>query len=421
LLADISKKEIGASYNKWFQDISIGFAGGVIPLYQNESISFFINSLIIKKEIERRSGEEEDDPYDPLTEPEGRFGAYNIATGVSYARQIANKLSAGVTLKGIIENIDKYYAYGIACDLGITYKGFKIKSYPLYTGLSIKNFGPGMTFRNSSYNLPFEIRTGIASRLFKDKVKWSLDLSQPLDNYLKIHWGMEYSPIDALTVRGGYIYRITGNPTGKISGIRTGLGFKIGDIEIDYAYASYSYLGNPHRISLKYRFGNPAPLKASKNIESVTLSNSEAKSKEKNKKITITKTPWSLTPDLIVWNIRAEKTGGILKSLQYITIQPNVDNVKFEVKETSNTEKYKNIDDRNNVNIINITNNLNEKLVKDIRAKVYVEYSGDMTGIKILNKKFKEIAIETIQKAENGYLIIAKLKNSGLIFVLTEK
>lgn len=88
----------------------------------------------------------------PLTEenmPEitdQTFSATNVVIGLSLARQFTDRISAGFTLKGINENIETMSATGVAVDAGMTYV---VGESGLRFGVSLKNFGPEMSFSGS--------------------------------------------------------------------------------------------------------------------------------------------------------------------------------------------------------------------------------------------------------------------------------
>jgi hypothetical protein len=88
----------------------------------------------------------------PLTsevDPEGKAGRFYspnyITMGLSYARDLTDAVSIGLTAKLISETIDQVSSSGFAFDFGIQYKGL-IQVQGLNIGLAIKNIGPGMSF-----------------------------------------------------------------------------------------------------------------------------------------------------------------------------------------------------------------------------------------------------------------------------------
>jgi len=90
-----------------------------------------------------------DIPLTSETDPEGLTGRFfsptYITMGLSYARDLTDAVTVGITAKLISEQIDRVSSSGFAFDFGIQYKGL-IQVQGLSVGLAIKNIGPGMKF-----------------------------------------------------------------------------------------------------------------------------------------------------------------------------------------------------------------------------------------------------------------------------------
>jgi hypothetical protein len=71
------------------------------------------------------------------------YDASNVVFGVSYARQFTDRIAAGVTVKGVNEDIDDVSASGVAFDAGMTYVAGESG---LRFGVALKHFGPQMQF-----------------------------------------------------------------------------------------------------------------------------------------------------------------------------------------------------------------------------------------------------------------------------------
>jgi hypothetical protein len=88
-------------------------------------------------------------PLTSETDPENLSGRFYsptyITMGLTYARDLTDAVSVGLTAKLISEQIDRVSSSGFAFDFGIQYRGL-IQVQGLSIGLAIKNIGPGMTF-----------------------------------------------------------------------------------------------------------------------------------------------------------------------------------------------------------------------------------------------------------------------------------
>ncbi len=101
-LAFLKRQEVTAMHSEWFQDIRYDFAAYARPL-QNYTLGGSLTGLFIKKELERRSGGAgENDPFNPITNAEGTFGAYDLNVSFSYARKLNRQWGLGTNFKIII-------------------------------------------------------------------------------------------------------------------------------------------------------------------------------------------------------------------------------------------------------------------------------------------------------------------------------
>lgn len=253
-LAMLTDSELSVTHNESFENIRHDFAGYAFP-FRKGTLAVAAYGLYTPKDIERRSGLIENDPYEPVTSVEGLFQAYDVAAHVSYARYFSKELSLGASLKYIQQTIDTYNAYAGAVDIGSLYQ---FRNLPLSLGLALTNIGTPVKFINKSYDLPLSVKLGSAYK-FNKLFTAVLDLHQPNDNYLFVSAGTEFKPAELLSLRAGYRYRINGLELGDLHGFSAGIGFnfRIQDIllKVDYAFVPYSVLGDSQRLTLSMVFG----------------------------------------------------------------------------------------------------------------------------------------------------------------------
>lgn len=253
-LAQMKWQEIHITHNESFESIRHDYVGYATPLSKG-ALAVALYGLYTPKDIERRSGLNEADPYEPLTPIEGYFQAYDLAAHVSYARLLKKNLSAGASLKFIQQVIDDRSAYGAALDLGMLYH---FETRPLSLGFVIQHLGTPIQFISKSYPLPVNFKLGAAYK-WNSKIVSTLDLNKSIDNFLFVSAGAEYNPWDILSIRFGYRYRWYGNELGDLSGVSAGIGFnyKFNNLKcrFDYAFIPFAALGESHRISVSIMFG----------------------------------------------------------------------------------------------------------------------------------------------------------------------
>lgn len=200
------------------------------------------------------------------------YSANSFAVGVSYAIRMTDKFNAGLTLKGINQNIGSQSigeasSNGIAFDVGGTYNtGIR----NLRFGFMIQNFGPDIAYEgnvfdfqtskydtlqdedvNASYKvepdpLPLSFQMGIAMDVLATplyKLALTSDLVHLSDQEPTYALGTELSMQNKYFARLGYTEKNTG-------GLTCGIGMAIQRIIIDYTYQAHKYLSGTHRVGL---------------------------------------------------------------------------------------------------------------------------------------------------------------------------
>lgn len=191
------------------------------------------------------------------------FSANSMALGLSYAKALTYKFSAGLSARYIEEKIDMFVSRAFVIDLGFIYKtDFK----DLRFGVFLQNFG-GNTFARGNYeNFSFINKSFTATgyptpTVFKfgasivplktelHSISVAAEFNHPNDNASNLRFGTEYSFQEILFLRAGYWLNLPGQtiPT-------AGLGFRfvIKDqiINLNYAFASSNAFGINHNIGI---------------------------------------------------------------------------------------------------------------------------------------------------------------------------
>lgn len=201
----------------------------------------------------------------PITDGLGTFSAADLSLGVSYSRQITNKLQVGGTLKYIQERLDDAKTSNWALDIGTLY----------YTGLNTlrlsfvgKNFGPDAEF--ASYNervqvepikvkMPMVLIIGAAYDVIEandendqHRLITALEYVKPNDGNDKINLGAEYSFMKSFFVRSGY--RFNYDEEGLTFG--AGINYEVSElkIKVDYAYMDVGLFKQVHMFSIGMSF-----------------------------------------------------------------------------------------------------------------------------------------------------------------------
>jgi hypothetical protein len=268
-IAKINNNAAHFSYLRWFNMFDYN---SVSVAHNFEGVGVFAASLTVfsmdKMEVT--------DELNPNGTGE-YFDAQDMALGLTYARNLTDRFSAGITLKYIYERIWNETADGLAFDIGTQYK---LDFQNLTIAMSMTNFGAEMQFDGpdlnvtydkssnlplnrltpakvvtDTYPLPLNFEVGIGMDVFTTdfvKTRLGIDAVHPNDNKERIHIGTEFAFFDRLFIRGGYKYNYDDEDFTFGAGANLPFGGTL--ISFDYAYSLYDLLPNVHRISLGIEF-----------------------------------------------------------------------------------------------------------------------------------------------------------------------
>lgn len=195
------------------------------------------------------------------------FSGSDLLFGIGLARKFTDRLSIGINLKYVRENLHVYSSDLWAFDVGSYYdtkwKGIKI-------AMSAQNFSGQARWletkeeEQQSYELPIVYRIGLSIDLLggedlllggdsdNHKITVNMDAIHTNDFAERLHIGAEYKIFDMIFVRSGYRFNYE---EGNLS---LGVGFeydaKFANLMVDYAYVQYDYLNSPHRVSVSIEF-----------------------------------------------------------------------------------------------------------------------------------------------------------------------
>lgn len=204
-------------------------------------------------------------------QPEGtgeKFYVTNLALGFSYAQQLSDMFSAGVSLKYIYEQIDEYSNSAIAADVSFIYKtdyhdlNFAVMVQNFGGNSSIKGDGIPSDFNRASvpaaenYTVPTVFSLGasiVPWKTDKQSLLVALQLNHPNDNSENYRLGVEYEYIKLLFLRAGYKINVEGQPFPTFG---FGLRHRVGGhpLQLDYAANPTSYFGVMHTLGLSFTF-----------------------------------------------------------------------------------------------------------------------------------------------------------------------
>ena len=213
---------------------------------------------------------------------QGTFSANEMALNIGYSYELDSLWTVGANAKIINSVLDSWNSYGMAFDLGVTYK---VPNKNIMLAFVMKNVG--MQFKTYSghdrENLPFELQFGMTQELEHLPLQWSftLDNLQQLDvsfsnpsatsidgegneeeeditilNKAMRHVviGAELFPRRSFSVRFGYNFRRAAEmklqDKKNFGGLSFGFGMKIKKFRISYGRSVFSPAGGTNHFSI---------------------------------------------------------------------------------------------------------------------------------------------------------------------------
>lgn len=204
---------------------------------------------------------------------DGNFAPTANALGLGYARALTDRFSVGGQVKFVTQDLGAnatsfddngdyvYTSYKknvTSYDFGVIYNtGFR----SLTIGMGVRNFSREITYAEFGFELPLTFRIGASMDLLNDltnidpnvhKLTLAVDTERPRDYYEQVKLGLEYTLINTLRLRAGYVY-----PEDE-RGLNTGAGIQkdFGGLgaSVDFSYTQFGVFGNVTRFSLGLSF-----------------------------------------------------------------------------------------------------------------------------------------------------------------------
>ena len=256
-IAQTTQNEVMFSHVNWPVDVRHEFVGYVHHFGKANVFGLSITAL-------HTDDMEETTEYAPLgTGNYVTFG--DIAVGLTYARQMTDRFSFGVTAKYMDETLAELHARAFMVDLGTYYwTGFgKSRFAVAVSNFSTRNIEPKGTLtgrdgvtRSSFQDFapPIIFRIGFATEVMdneRHKMTTAVQLNHPNDNAENVNLGVEYWWNKTLALRSGY--RLNYDEESLTLG--GGLALPMGrfHLSLDFAYSDFGRLGNATRFSANFR------------------------------------------------------------------------------------------------------------------------------------------------------------------------
>jgi len=243
-LSEVLFKEVGATYNRMFQDINYSFIGYAMPtdFYGTLALQiFYLGSGAITSTYENLDGS--------FAGAGKSFSVTDMGFGVSQSKAITENLAYGVNVKIISHKIMDKSAFDLAGDAGVIYhppvNGLKF-------GFALRNLSTMYSFLNSKFREPWNLKFASSYELTNIPLTLAADYNVVAAQKDTLNVGAEYWIYDIVALRTGM--RLP-SPSGFLSSLSIGMGFNLLDLyQFDYSLSPNSAIGITQRFSLIVRF-----------------------------------------------------------------------------------------------------------------------------------------------------------------------
>lgn len=191
-----------------------------------------------------------------------------LSVGLGYAIALTDRFSVGANAKYVSQDLGDAVASAdgatdsneestVAFDFGVLYKtGFR----SLNIAMSVRNFSREVTYVRENFELPLTFNVGMAMDVLDlttvdpnmHSFRLSVDAQRPRDFNEQLKVGGEYTFMDLLSLRAGYIL-----PTDE-QGVSLGAGLShdLGGVAVgvDYAYTSFGVFSDVQRFGVHLGF-----------------------------------------------------------------------------------------------------------------------------------------------------------------------
>ncbi len=236
-LASLDAPEVGYARYQSFSDIHYDFVGAALPVRSFGVLALGYQGMGIA-------------PFNSTADPlKASVSVSDMAILMAWGRQWTPWLQGGLETKILRRKANDVSGMGAAVDLGVILKVAPRVS----VALAGQNLGPALSMVELE-SLPAVAKVGVSvnlAHLAKHRLDWAGEGSMNMLSRRPLYGtGAEYWYRNEFAARVGYV----GN--GGSQGVAAGMGARVKNFQLDYAFQPYADLGSTHRVSGLYRFND---------------------------------------------------------------------------------------------------------------------------------------------------------------------
>lgn len=199
----------------------------------------------------------------------GTFSPSAMSAGLSYARALTDRFSVGGNVKYVSQALgaatmslndaggsmrQNVEQSTVAVDFGVLYHtGFRSLNF----AFSARNFSQELTYAEESFELPLNLRIGLSMDLMdltpfsseSHSLLMAVDAQRPRDYSEQLKAGLEYTFMNLVSLRGGYVFPHDERGLNMGAGLQT----ELADINFgfDYSYTAFGTFGSINRLAVQ--------------------------------------------------------------------------------------------------------------------------------------------------------------------------
>jgi hypothetical protein len=188
----------------------------------------------------------------------GTFKPSASVFGLGYAFAPTDRFSVGLHVKFANEDLGSAHLTSESSDAGVTSEDLKINTTAFDFGLmyqmdwknlmiamSARNFSESLKYAEEQFELPLTFRMGVSADM-AENLSVSFVNERPRDYFTTYRVGVEYSLMDMLDIRAGFV-----TPSDE-AGVNLGVGFKLAGLGVDVSYTDFGVFDSVMRFGVQY-------------------------------------------------------------------------------------------------------------------------------------------------------------------------
>lgn len=181
--------------------------------------------------------------WDNNNEPTGKIYPHSAVLDIGWAYSLTRRFSVGLGAKLLYDNLVERTGLGAVFDMGVLWRPLSWMSW----GVALHDLGPGITYGWEKIATPWAADVGMSLEVMP-QLTLSLDGGYVSDEGFAGKAGVEYRPMEFLSIRAGGRFNRSVLEWGALAAPSAGLALYWKGFRIEYALVPYGVLGATHSV-----------------------------------------------------------------------------------------------------------------------------------------------------------------------------